>query len=77
MRDYDKPVTPANTPPAIDPKASPKSSKEMEAEGEREGAVLDHNTEDDEIEVEKALGDAQEGGRDGAGESGLDRLPPD
>ena len=77
MRDYDKPSTPANTPPAIDPDVKPKTSAEMESEGEREDGILEHKSDEAEIEVERALGDAQQGGRDGAGEAALDTLPPD
>ena len=42
---YDKPTTPANTPPVIDPEVKPKTSAEMEAEGESESEVLDHDVE--------------------------------
>ena len=77
MRDYDKPTTPANTPPVIDPEAKPKTSAEMEAEDESEGEVSDHHIEEDEIEVERALSAAQEDGRDGAGESALDNSDSD
>ena len=80
-RDYDTPKTPEATPPAIDPDVKPKSSDEMAAEGEKEGDVLKDRSEDD-IETERHMAAAQDGGRDGQGESGLDAspetlLPPD
>lgn len=73
MHDYDKPKPPANTPPVIDPGAQPESPAGTKADGE----LAAENTEDEKIEVEKALGNAQEGGRDGAGEAALDSPPPD
>ena len=42
-----------------------------------DGELAAEDTEDEKIEVEKALGNAQEGGRDGAGEAALDSPPPD
>tara|TARA_R110000751_G_scaffold2018_11_gene9236 strand:- start:66257 stop:66478 length:222 start_codon:yes stop_codon:yes gene_type:complete len=73
MRDYDKPKAPANTPPVIDPGAQPENPAGTKADGE----LPAEDTEDDKVEVEKALGNAQEGGRDGAGEAALDSPPPD
>ena len=73
MHDYDKPEPPANTPPVIDPGAQPESPAGPKADGE----VPAEDTEDEKVEVEKALGNAQEGGRDGAGEAALDSPPPD
>ena len=73
MRDYDKFKPPANTPPVIDPGAKQESPARTKADGE----LAAEDTEDEKIEVEKALGNAQEGGRDGAGEAALDSPPPD
>jgi hypothetical protein len=57
----------------------------MEEDGEAEGETLDHRETPDEIDIEteKALKPAMDGGRDGKGEQGLDvsrsetLLPPD
>ncbi|MGY8973852.1 MAG: hypothetical protein ACKVGV_09450 [Sphingomonadales bacterium] len=73
MNDYDKPKPPANTPPVIEPGAKQESPARTNADGE----LAAEDTEDEKIEVEKALGNAQEGGRDGAGEAALDSPPPD
>ena len=57
----------------------------MEEDGEAEGETLDQRDTPDEIDIEteKALMPAMDGGRDGKGEQGLDTaraetlLPPD
>ncbi|UYH55122.1 hypothetical protein N6L26_00695 [Qipengyuania sp. SS22] len=77
MRDYDKPKPPANTPPVIDPAVKPNSPADIKAEGGDKGEVSTDGTDNDDMKVEKALGKAQEGGSDGAGEAALDSLQPD
>ena len=82
MTDYDTPKVPPATPPAIDPDVDPKTAAEMEAEGESEGDVLADRTHPDEIDIEaeKAMRPAMDGGRDGEGELAADAatlLPPD
>jgi len=77
MQDYDKPKPPDNTPPAIDPETKPHSTADTQIEGGSKSEVPAHGTGNDDVEVEKALGKAQEGGRDGAGEAALDSQKPD
>lgn len=85
MADYETPHVPPTTPPVVNPDVKPKTSAEMEEDGEAEGETLDHRDTPDEIDIEteKALKPAMDGGRDGKGEQGLDvsrsetLLPPD
>ena len=82
MSDYETPTIPPATPPAIDPDADPKTAAEMAADGESEGKVLASADEPSEIDIEaeRAMKPAMEGGRDGEGEQLMDvatQLPPD
>ena len=82
MSDYETPRVPPATPPVIDPDVDPKTAAEMAADGETEGEVLADDGRPDEIDIEaeKALRPAMEGGKDGEGELAADAatmLPPD
>ena len=82
MSDYETPKIPPATPPVIAPDVSPLTAAEMEADGETEGDVLADRSAPDEIDIEteRALRPAMEGGRDGEGELAADTatmLPPD
>ena len=85
MADYETPRIPPTTPPVVNPDVKPKTAAEMAADGEAEGEMLDHRDTPDEIDIEteKALKPAMDGGRDGKGEQALDAgraetmLPPD
>ena len=72
MRDYDKPTTPANTPPAIDSNGKTGPSSQMDAKRKRDTVPHDAPAGESGDEVEKTLSPAQDGGRDGLGEAALD-----